>query len=48
MWRVVSEGFATLREIEEHYSLPDLVIANMMLSSRAWANYYANQQANKK
>ena len=48
VWRPVTEGFAGLREIDEHYSLSDLVIANMMLELRAWANYYELKRANPK
>lgn len=44
MWRLVSDGFASLQEIETHYSLVDVVTANTILDLKAWADYHAQRK----
>jgi len=44
-WRLIHAGVATLQEIESHYSLADVVIANMALDVKIEAEREAHERA---
>lgn len=48
MWRPIIAKVATLREIEEHYSLVDLWRINAALDAQDDAERRAHEKANKK
>jgi hypothetical protein len=44
VWRLVKDGFATLTELETHYSLTDAAKANDVLDAFAEAEAKARKQ----
>jgi ABC-type uncharacterized transport system substrate-binding protein len=44
-WRLVLDGVATLEEIETHYSLDDVMSANLMLDLKHEAERLAREKA---
>lgn len=48
VWRLIFEGVATLQEVEQHWSIDDVLDANEMLDAKAEAQAaYARVQADQ-